>query len=105
MSVWLVVVLAGIGTLALRLSFIIAAAHLRLPRAMDRAGDLIFPVAIAAILGVTVRNYATAMHPGQLVALAAAAVVTAVISRRTGSMLAALGAGLAVVMALSLVTG
>ena len=105
MSVWLVVVLAGIGTLALRLSFIIAAAHLRLPRAIDRAGDLIFPVAVAAILGVALRNYAAAMHPGQLVALAAAAVATAVVSRRTGSMLAALGVGLAVVTALSLVTG
>jgi branched-subunit amino acid transport protein len=105
MSLWLVVVLAGVGTLMLRLSFLVAARYLTLPSWTRRLSDLIFPVAIAAILGATVRTMAATAHPGELVALAAGAAVTALVSLRTGSVLASLGAGLAVVAAASLVPG
>jgi len=105
MSLWLVVVLAGVGTLMLRLSFLVAARYLTLPSWTRRISDLIFPVAIAAILGASMRTTAATAHPGGLVALVAGAAVTALVSRRTRSVLAALGAGLAVVAAASFLTG
>jgi branched-subunit amino acid transport protein len=105
MSLWLVVVLAGAGTLMLRLSFLVAARYLTLPPGTRRLSDLIFPVAIAAILGASLRTTAATAHTGELLALAAGAAVTALVSRRTGSVLAALGAGLAVVTAASFLTG
>jgi branched-subunit amino acid transport protein len=99
MNLWLVLVLAGAGTLLLRLSFILAANALKLPAAVDRAADLVFPVAMAAILGASLHGFAAAVHVGQTVALVLAATATALVSRFTGSVLAALGTGLAVMAA------
>jgi branched-subunit amino acid transport protein len=96
MNLWLVLILAGAGTLALRLSFILAAYKLTMPAALDRAADLVFPVAMAAILGASLHGFAAAVHIGQIVALALAATATALVSRFTGSVLAALVAGLTV---------
>jgi branched-subunit amino acid transport protein len=103
MSLWLVAVLAGAGTLALRLSFLLAGRYLRLPSWTRRTSDLIFPVAIAAILGAGLRTTVATDVPADLLALAVAAVATVLVSRRTGSILAALGAGLAVVAVASFV--
>jgi branched-subunit amino acid transport protein len=101
-NLWLVLVLAGAGTLALRLSFILAANALTLPPAVDRAADLVFPVTIAAILATSLRGVTTTFHTGQIVALVLAAAATALVSRLTGSILGALAAGLAVMAAASL---
>jgi hypothetical protein len=62
---------------------------------------LIFPVAIAAILGASLHQTAPPARLTDLVALGAGAVITALVSRRTGSVLAALGSGLAVVAVVS----
>jgi branched-subunit amino acid transport protein len=102
MSLWLVLVLAGAGTLVLRLSFILAAGALKLPAAMDRIADFVFPAAMAAILGASLHGFTTSVHLGQTMALALAAAATAVVSRFTGSVLAALVAGLAVMAAATL---
>ena len=97
MNLWWTVILAGAGTLALRLSFLLAARHLRRPRRTGRITGLVFPVAIGAILGASLRGAAAGGELTELVALAAGAVTTAVVSRRTGSVLAGLLSGLAVV--------
>jgi branched-subunit amino acid transport protein len=105
MSLWLAVALAGGGTLLMRLSFILAARCLTLPSWLERVSQLIFPVAIAAILGASLHAMASPAHLRDLVTLAAGAAVTALVSRRTGSVLAALAAGLAVVAVVSALPG
>jgi hypothetical protein len=52
--------------------------------------------AMAAILGAAVFHTATAQPPGDTVALFAGSVVTVLVVRRTGSLLAAVAAGLLV---------
>jgi branched-subunit amino acid transport protein len=101
--IWLVVLAAAAGTLALRLSFLLAGRHLTLPAWTARITDLVFPVAMAAILGATLRTTVAAGGVADLIALLAGAAVTVLVSRRTTSILAAMGAGLATVLAVSLV--
>ncbi len=101
MSLWLVAALAAGGTLLLRLSFLLVTRYLTLPSWLERVSDLMFPVAIAAILGASLRRTASTAHLADLVALVAGASVTVLVSRRTGSVLAALAAGLAVVAVVS----
>jgi branched-subunit amino acid transport protein len=105
MNLWWTVLLAGAGTLALRLSFLLAARYVRLPRRTGRITDLVFPVAMGAILGASLRGAASGGELTDLVALAAGAVATAVVSRRTGSVLAALLSGLAVVALIAALVG
>ncbi|HEV8568968.1 MAG TPA: AzlD domain-containing protein [Micromonosporaceae bacterium] len=102
MNLWLVLVLAGAGTLLLRLSFILVGNAVRLPAVVDRAADLVFPVTIAAILATSLRGVTTSFHTGQIVALVLAAAATALVSRLTGSIIGALATGLAVMAAASL---
>nr|WP_296064538.1 AzlD domain-containing protein [uncultured Actinoplanes sp.] len=102
---WTTVLLAAAGTLALRLAFLIGGRHLRLPAWTGRINDLIFPVAIAAILGATLRAEAGAGSLADLAALAAGAAVTLLVTRRTRSVLAAMGAGLGTVVALTALPG
>lgn len=103
MNLWIVVVLAGLGSLGLRLVFLVGGSRLRLPAAWERVADLVYPAAMAAMLGVTVHVVAVDAGFGRLAVLAPAAVVTALISRWTGSVLGALGAGLVVVFVVGLV--
>jgi branched-subunit amino acid transport protein len=105
MNLWWTVLLAGAGTMALRLSFLLAARYLRLPRRTGRISGLVFPVAMGAILGASLRGAAAGGNLAQLVALAAGAVTTAVVSRRTGSVLAALLSGLAVLALVAALVG
>jgi branched-subunit amino acid transport protein len=101
--IWLVVLAAGVGTLALRLSFLVAGRYLTLPGWTARIADLVFPVAMAALLGATLRTTVTTGGLADLVALLAGAAVTMLVSRRTNSILAAMGAGLATVLVIGLI--
>jgi branched-subunit amino acid transport protein len=100
--IWLVILSAAAGTLALRLIFLVAGRYLRLPAWTTRITELVFPVAIAALLGATLGTTAGAGSLADLITLLAGAAVTLLISRRTRSILAAMGAGLATVLAVSL---
>jgi branched-subunit amino acid transport protein len=102
---WTTILLAGAGTLALRLTFLVGGRYLRLPAWTQRINDLIFPVAIAAILGAALRTEARAGSLADLAALAVGAVVTLLVTRRTKSVLAAMGAGLGTVFALTALSG
>lgn len=98
---WTVILLAAAGTLALRLAFLVGGRYLRLPAWSERVNDLIFPVAIAALLGSMIRAETSAGRLTDLLALAAGAGVTLWVSRRGKSILAAMGAGLGTVFAVS----
>jgi branched-subunit amino acid transport protein len=97
MSLWTVVLLAALGTFLFRVTFLVAMRNVTLPKVLERLTDLVLPVAMAAILGAAVFHAATAQAPGDTVALVAGSVVTVLIVRRTGSLLAAVAAGLLVV--------
>ena len=97
MSLWTVVLLAALGTFLFRIAFLVALRDVELPQWARRATDLILPVAIAAILGSAVQHTAVAQPAGDLIALSAATVITVLVVRRTGSLLAAVASGLVVV--------
>lgn len=102
---WTAILLAAAGTLAMRLAFLLGGRYLRLPAWTRRVDDLIFPVAIAALLGATLRAEVGGGRPADLIALIAGAAVTLLISRRTRSILAAMGAGLGTVLAVTALCG
>jgi branched-subunit amino acid transport protein len=102
---WTVILPAAAGTLALRVAFLLGGRYLRLPAWTHRINDLIFPVAIAAILGTTVRSEATTGTRTDLLALATGAAVTLLLSRRAKSILLPMGAGLGTVFAVTALAG
>jgi branched-subunit amino acid transport protein len=102
MSVWTVVLLAALGTFLFRVTFLVALRSVELPAWLDRATGLILPVAMAAILGTAIFHTVAAQPAGDAIALAAGAIVTALVVRRTGSLLAAVAAGLVVVAGVGL---
>jgi hypothetical protein len=79
----------------------VAGRHLTLPPWAERAGDLVFPAAIAAVLGLTVHGAVATGTPAGLFALAGGAAVTFLLTRRGRSVLTAMGAGLATVVAVN----
>jgi branched-subunit amino acid transport protein len=103
MSLWTVVLVAALGTFLFRVIFLVALRNAELPPWAQRATDLILPVAIAAILGSAVHHTAVVQPAGDLIALGAGAVITVLVVRRTGSLLAAVAAGLVVVTLVTLI--
>ena len=85
MSIWIVIIAAGIGSYLLRVGMVAAADRIRVPAWMDRVSALVAPAALAALAATSVASAATsAGAPGAIAPLAAVAVaVLAVI--RTGS--------------------
>ncbi len=103
MSLWVVLLIAGIGALALRVAFPLFVPRLSISPRWQRQVDLVDPAAMAAILAGGLHGLVASSSWARLAVLAPAALVTAWISRRTGSVLAAIGAGLAVVLAASVI--
>lgn len=105
MSLWTVVILAGVGSLALRVSFLAVASVATLPPGLQRYADLVYPAGMAAILAGAAHGVAAAHGYRQLAVLAPAAVVTAIVTRYTRSVLGAIGSGLAMVLVISAIAG
>jgi branched-subunit amino acid transport protein len=101
MRLWTVILAATAGTVLLRVTLLVALRNVILPPAVDRLSGLVLPVAIAAILGATLHGAALTGPATDVLALLVGAVATALVVRRTGSVLAAVGAGLAVVAGVS----
>jgi len=98
--VWGLVVFVGLGTLAFRLSFLLLFEHLdELPPRVERALGFIPPAVFAAIAlpSVVPPETLAALSPdlGRLLAAAAAALV----AWRTENIVATIGAGMAVLVA------
>ena len=104
MSIWLVVVLAGAGSYAFRVSMLVARARFRVPAVLDRAGPFAVPVAFAALAASAIGRYTAEAGMAALPALVAVT-VGAVVSRRTGNAQAALLTGLPVMWVLSAIPG
>ena len=99
MSLWTVIVLAALSTFLFRVTFLVALRNVELPPWLGRLTDLVLPGAMAAILGAAVFHIAAAQPHTDLIALLTGAVITVVVVRKTGSLLAAVSAGVATVAA------
>lgn len=81
MSAWLVIVVAGIGTFALRVGMVMAADRIRIPKWLDRASAFVAPAAMAALAATAIAGAATSNGPSAgitpIVAAAAAAFAVA----------------------------
>jgi len=63
MSVWFVILAAGIGTFALRVGMVMAADRIRIPKWLDRASSLVAPAAMAALAATAIAVAATGDGP------------------------------------------
>ena len=102
MSLWAAILAAALGTFLFRVAFLVALRNVELPAGLARLTDLVLPAAMAAILGVAVFHTATTAPASDVIGLVLGAAVTALVARRSGSLLLAVGAGLAVVALASL---
>jgi branched-subunit amino acid transport protein len=101
MSVWLVVVAAGLGSYLFRVSMLVLAARVGLPPFIERAARHAVPVAFAALATTAVAG-TVALEPAAIAPIAAVAAAVVGV-RRTGSPHTALVAGMPTFWALSAV--
>lgn len=94
MNAWLVVLLAGAGSLLLRLSMIVAADRFRLPAQLDQASALVAPAAFAALAATSIAGAALDAVGAEAVAPLAAVGVAVLVVARTGSRHAAVLVGM-----------
>jgi branched-subunit amino acid transport protein len=94
MSVWLVIVAAGLGSYLFRISMVVLADRVTMPAQLERASTFVAPAAFAALAaGGIAANTAGADIAGWIAPLAAV-VVAVVAVHRTGRPYAALLAGM-----------
>ena len=84
MNTWMIVLLAGVVTLAIRLVPVVLLSGRAVPEWLDRIGPLTAPVAFAA-LGASAVVGAASAGPGELLPLIAAVVVAGLAALRTRS--------------------
>jgi branched-subunit amino acid transport protein len=106
MNVWIAVIAAGVLSYLLRVGPVMLLGRIDGPTWTERAGDLIGPVAFAALAGSALASTvfgAASLPPAALTASAPkiiAAVAAAVIAHRFRSPLAAVGIGMVVMLGL-----
>jgi branched-subunit amino acid transport protein len=101
MNVWLVIVLAGLGSYMFRISMVVLADRITMPEPLERASTLVAPAAFAALAASgIVASTASADVAGWIAPLAAVAVAVVAV-RRTGRPYAALLAGMPTLWILS----
>ena len=98
MNTWIVVVLAGLATFAIRALPVALLSSRPVPEWLDRIGPLTAPVAFAALGASTVAGAANG-GPAELLPLVAAVAVAGAVARRTGSTMWAVALGMATVWA------
>jgi branched-subunit amino acid transport protein len=83
MTAWIVILAAGIGTLALRVGVVLAADRIRIPAWLDRASALVAPAAMAALATTSIVDAATSGHgSGGIAPVVAAAVAALAVARK-----------------------
>lgn len=94
MSVWLVVLAAGVGSYLFRLSMVVLVERIGTPARLARATTFVVPASFGALAagGVVANTAGAGMVPAIPPLLAVAVAVVAV--RRTGSSYAAIAAGM-----------
>jgi branched-subunit amino acid transport protein len=99
MTIWTVVIAAGVATYLLRISMLVVAAHTEIPGLVKRAAVVAVPAAFAALATTAFVGQVTASTSAIPVAVAMAAGVVAV--RRSGSARAAVLVGMPTLWVLS----
>lgn len=94
MNAWIVVLLAGLGTYAFRLSMIVAADRVRMPTQLEHASGFVAPAAFAALAMTSLAGAVIGGGIGQATAPIVAVAVAVLAVLRTGSPVAALLAGM-----------
>lgn len=103
MTVWLVIVVAGVGSYLLRISMLVVAERFGLPPVLERIARLAVPTAFAALAVSSLASRAAWNLAFLPPVLAVAVGVVAV--KRTGSPHAAILAGMPTLWAVSLLVG
>ena len=94
MNAWIVVLLAGLGSYAFRLSMILAADRVRMPMQLEHASGFVSPAAFAALAMTSVAGAVIGAGVGQATPPIVAVAVAVLAVLRTGSPVAALLAGM-----------
>jgi branched-subunit amino acid transport protein len=103
MSVWLVIVLAGLGSYLFRISMVVLADRMTMPEQLERASAFVAPAAFAALAAGGIAASTASVDVAGWTAPLAAVVVAVVVVRRTGRPYAALLAGMPTLWILSAV--
>ncbi len=94
MSVWLVIVAAGLGSYLFRISMVVLADRVPMPPQLERASNFVAPAAFAALAAGGIAASTAGVDLVGWIAPLAAVVVAVVAVHRTGRPYAALLAGM-----------
>ncbi|ONH27106.1 AzlD domain-containing protein [Pseudofrankia asymbiotica] len=100
MTVWLVIVAAGLGSYLLRISMVVLLGRVGTPAVLERSKTFVVPAAFAALAATSLAGQAEANLAGLLPPLAAIA-AAALAAHRTGRPYTAILAGMPVFWALT----
>jgi branched-subunit amino acid transport protein len=103
MSVWLVIVLAGLGSYLFRISMVVLADRMTMPAQLERASTFVAPAAFAALAAGGIAANTASVDVAGWAAPVAAVVVAVKAVRLTGRPYAALLAGMPTLWILSAV--
>ncbi|HKE52639.1 MAG TPA: AzlD domain-containing protein [Actinomycetes bacterium] len=96
MTVWIVILVAGLGSYLFRLSMIVLADRITMPAYLERATGFVAPAAFAALAAAAVAAACLELGATRAAAPLAALAVAVVAVLRTGSPYAAIFAGMPV---------
>jgi len=96
MTVWIVIIVAGLGSYLFRLSMIMLADRITMPAYLERATGFVAPAAFAALVAAAVAAACLELGATRAAAPLAAVAVAVIAVLRTGSPYAAIFAGMPV---------
>ena len=94
MTVWAVILLAGLGSYLFRISMVLLAERVPLPTKVERASGFVAPAAFAALAATGIATATAGTDFTQAVPLLAAAAVAVISVRQTGRPYLAVVAGM-----------
>jgi branched-subunit amino acid transport protein len=103
MSVWLAILVAGLGSYLFRISMVVLADRVTMPERLERASTFVAPAAFAALAAGGIAANTAGVDVAGWTAPLAAVVVAVIAVRRTGRPYAALLAGMPTLWILSAV--
>lgn len=94
MNVWLVILVAGLGSYLFRISMVLLADRVTMPERLERASTFVAPAAFAALAAGGIAANTSDVHIAGWTPPLAAVVVAVIAVRRTGRPYTALLAGM-----------
>lgn len=105
MSVWMVILLAGLGSYLFRISMVLLVEQVGVPDILSRASGFVAPAAFAALAAGGLAARASGADLAQAVPMLAAVTAAAAVVHRTRRPYLAIVAGMPVLWALTLAMG